>query len=93
MTRSLPARRRRARATPLPPRRPDRGRTACPRCGGTRYRCSLPDGTVVVLDPLPREGGRYLVNPYLFVVVSVRSTAQSRGDGFVEHDDVCFPRA
>ncbi|MFC4832038.1 hypothetical protein [Actinomycetospora chibensis] len=44
---------------------------------------------MVLLDSAPREGGRFLVNPYLCTVVEVRTPAQCRGVGFVEHRTVC----
>jgi hypothetical protein len=69
---------------------PAGARSQCPSCGTARYRCTTSDGSVVVLDPVPREGGRFLVNPYTCTVVATRTSAQGRGAGFVEHRAVCF---
>jgi hypothetical protein len=67
-------------------------RTYCPACGLARYRCTMTDGSAVILDPAPRDGGPFLVNPYSCVVVSVRTPSQCRGSGFVEHGTVCPAR-
>jgi hypothetical protein len=87
MTPSLRGPRRRSAVSDAGP--PREARTFCRACGAIGYRCALPDGTTVVLDPLPRDGGPFLVNPYTATVVAVRTPSQCRGEGFVAHHLVC----
>lgn len=88
MTGSLRGRPRQA-VTTHDTRSPAEARTFCRACGGVVYRCVQPDGAMVVVDPRPREGGPFLVNPYTAAVVAVRTPSQCRGEGFVAHHLVC----
>lgn len=70
----------------------DQARSICPSCGAARYSCRGSDGDVVVLDAVPRPGGRFLVNPYTCTIVAVQSVSRARVYGFVVHRTVCAAR-